>query len=491
MIWHLQQVWKHPRQIKTIVKLMLPGIALGIVLALFNVTNVFILGLYTNSSQISACAIGVQIYSIILFIFYSINGGANIYAGQLISVNQIERLKENTRLKIVLEVIACAFTCGLILIIGERQFITLFIGHASQNKAIINSAITYLHFLYPTVILFGLCDIFFWCFNLEKKMHIATLFATGACILNIIWSFILVAPTPHLGNQGIVGIGWAGIIANGLTVIALFIFVAIKQPIWAPGWRLWSISKWTYRRCLKGIGSILPGEILYPILILIQTSIILRLSNPQVYAGYNIVSVILELCYSANFGTVSAYPLLISKYLARNEFTLARENSKKVLGATSIFWIIGFVLLITGAAWYPQFYNISPLAKQVATYYLITNAFIFLCYGIAYQCYMLVRLGGKYLIVTMFCDVAINYGVGLPILFLVFYYSRNGTVIAYPFLSFFLIIPYIIQFICGVSLYYKGNWTRNAIGHHPGKNNPSPTPLAPIESPLATKWSDI
>lgn len=70
---------------------------------------------------------------------------------------------------------------------------------------------------------------------------------------------------------------------------------------------------------------------------MIQTAIILRLSNPQVYAGYNIVSVILDLCYSANFGTVSAYPLLISKYLARNDFKTAQENSKKVFGATSIF----------------------------------------------------------------------------------------------------------------------------------------------------------
>lgn len=463
MIWHFNQVWKHPHQIKQIVKLMFPGIILGIVLALFNVTNVFILGLYTNNYQISACAIGVQIYSIILFIFYSINGGANIYAGQLISVNKIERLQENTRLKIVFEFFSALFACGLILVIGERRFIGLFIGNNPASKMIIDNAVLYLHFLYPTVFLFGLCDIFYWCFNLEKKMHIATVFATGTAVLNIVFSFLFVAPIPHLGNQKIAGIGWAGIIANGVTVLGLLCLIIYQKPIWAPGWRLWSISKWTYKRCLKGIGSILPGEVLYPIYVLIQTAIILRLSNPQVYAGYNIVSVILDLCYSANFGTVSAYPILISKYLARNDFKTAQENSKKVFGATSIFWIIGFLILITGSAWYPSFYNLSPLAKKVATYYLITNAFIFLLYGIAYQCYMTARLGGRYLIFTMLVDVIINYCFGLPILFLIFHYSNHGTTIPYAYLSFFFIIPYIMQFVCGVTLIYKGNWLQNAI----------------------------
>ena len=66
---------------------------------------------------------------------------------------------------------------------------------------------------------------------------------------------------------------------------------------------------------------------------LIQTTIIIHLSNPDVFSGYNIVSVIVELTYSVNFGVVSSFAYLISNHLGRDEFKTAAENSKQLSGS--------------------------------------------------------------------------------------------------------------------------------------------------------------
>ena len=94
---------------------------------------------------------------------------------------------------------------------------------------------------------------------------------------------------------------------------------------------------------------------------------------------------------------------------------------------------------------------------------MVSSAFNFVLYGIAYQCYMMIRLGGRFLLVSSIADVGVTYGVSIPLIYVTFYYSQHGRVIAYELLSFFLLIPYTIHYLLGISLYYRLHWNVNAI----------------------------
>lgn len=463
MIWHLKYWKTKPKILWNILKLMTPAIVLGIVLTISNVVNVFILGISGNEAEINACSIGVQIFSVLIFVIYAISGGANIYAGQLMGTDNIERLKENTRYKMLAALTFAVVAIVVILAVGEHRFVTLFVPKTGETKAIIHYTIIYLHYLYAVIILFGIANICYWCLNLEKKMQTAMLIASLGAFLNVLLAVLLGSGVGRLQNLGINGIGIASVVANFLVVVILVIYIIIKKPLWAPGWRFWDISRWTYQKCAKGTLSILPGEVLYPIFVLIQTTIIIHLSNPDVFSGYNIISVIVELTYSVNFGVVSSFAYLISNHLGRDEFKTAAENSKQLSGSALLLWFFGFVIILSSAFWYPNLYNISASAQKVAFYYMVSSAFNFVLYGIAYQCYMMIRLGGRFLLVSSIADVGVTYGVSIPLIYVTFYYSQHGTVIAYELLSFFLLIPYTIHYLLGISLYYRLHWNVNAI----------------------------
>ena len=442
---------------------MTPAIILGIVLTISNVVNVFILGVSGNEAEVNACSVGVQIFSVLIFVIYAISGGANIYAGQLMGTENIARLKENSRYKIMAALIFAISAIVIILAVGERRFVTLFVPKTGATKQIIHYTIIYLHYLYAVIILFGIANIFYWCLNLEKKMKTAMIIASFGAGMNILLAVCLGSGIGHLKNLGITGIGIASVVGNFIVVAILLTYVIVKQPIWSPGWRFWDISRWTYKKCGKGTLSILPGEVLYPIFVLIQTTIIIHLSNDDVFSGYNIVSVIVELTYSVNFGIISSFAYLISNHLGRDEFKLAADNSRRVSGSSLMLWLLGFIIIFTGAFWYPNVYHISAEAQKVAFYYMLSSAFNFVLYGIAYQCYMMIRLGGRFLLISSFADVGVTYGVAIPIIYLSFYYSHHGQTIPYELLAFFLLIPYSIHYCLGVSLYYRLKWNVNAI----------------------------
>ena len=444
---------------KKIFILMAPLIIQFIFLSLSTIIDVFIIGNYSSEAAINAAAIGIQIFSIFFFIIISISSGANVYAGQYIGTKQYDKIRETGNFKVGVGFIVVTFILIIFVSIGVHRIVGWILhtssGQTAENRETIKQATTYLYFLLPVILLSVFNTPFYMSTSLTGKINISMMVAIFVVVLNAGLSFLFVVGM----HMNIMGIGLATLISKIISFFIIHIYIVIKKPIWRPNINIFKISKKVLKQCIHGSLGFCISELLYPIFLLLQTFVILKLANEHVYAGFNSVSYVLDLCFASFFGFYGALPFYISKKLGENKLEEARINSQKIIAVSFIITAISSILLFTGFFWYSKILTkLSPEGAQVASWCMLGNCVGIFFYGTALQKFAFLRSGGKTWTASL-SDIIPNYCIFLPAFYLLLFFQPLPPHIIFFIMPFF----FSVQFILGEIEYYFIKWNRKII----------------------------
>ena len=459
---YLKWIVKDWDSCKKILKLILPLTLQLFLLSLSSIVDVYVLGNYSSESSINALSIDIQIFSVLFFVLLSIITGSNIFSGQYLGTKEFNKLKETNNFKILLGFIITIIFIVVVFIIGPNNFINFLIsnkaGNTSQikeNKDTIAKAVKYFYYLLPTLFIIVLTTPFYMLTSFTNQIHVSLIIVGCAVVVNATISFVLV----KYYSLDIVGVGIANIVTRCFTLTCIIIYCIWKKPIWLPNLNFFKIRKDIWKKCILSSLGLLIGEIAFPVFLLLQSIIVAKVGNNNLFAGLNSVNYINDLFYSSFFGFYAAVPIFISKQLGEGKTELAKTNSEKIISVSLVILIISAIFMISGFFWYSKLLNnLSPEGAQIASWFLLGNGIAIIFLGLALQKLTFIKTG-NYTVIGSLTDVIPNYLLYLPVLFLLLYFKPM------PYKYIFLIVPLcnLVQYVVSTILYRYLKWNKKLV----------------------------
>lgn len=176
----------------------------------------------------------------------------------------------------------------------------------------------------------------------------------------------------------------------------------------------------------------------------------------DVLAGLNISNALCNLLNVAFIAMGNAVGIVIGQILGAKDFKRAKENSVMLMWFTAIICGILTVVLFIFSASFPEFYDTTDSAKNMAKWFIRITALFFPLQGFLNALYFTLRAGGKTLITFLFDSVFSWVACASCAYILAHYTGLNifGIYIAIQCMDF-------IKTAIGFAIFKKGIWISN------------------------------
>lgn len=458
MLRYCRWIKKDRQATNEILRIVIPGLIQGFILSLVNVVDVFVIGNLLPEKDLNGSSLGVQIFSLDIFMLFAVAIASNVYAGQLMHRDQ-KYLRQTTNFKILLSLAISVLWVVLILAVGQTNVLKIFFVNQnhSNSKAIIQSGVLYLDWILPAFLLVAITIPLTSTLNIFQKAHVGMWASLISAVVNAGLSVGLTFVTHDVSGAAI-----ATLISRFLEMSIVIGYLIVTKPKWLPTCKIWQINSWIAKKCAWAFLLVLPSELLYPIFLLLQTILIVQ-GSPDDYADIlaaaNIVIMALELFFSMMLGFYNCIPIFIGRHLGDNKVADAKVNAEKIMGINIVLISCLTIVFLSMFFWWSHlFTNLNANAMHIANFFILGQAVAFWFYANAVQVFSVLRSGGKQWLISL-CDQGPNYFLYLPLLFVLLRYSNL------PPAASLMIIPAtnIVQFIASQILFSKMNWSQNLV----------------------------
>ncbi len=409
---------------------------------------------------------GVAIVNQLIFVFnvtiFGALSGAGIFCAQFFGKQDVEGVQHCFRFKAYFTLLVLAAAWGIFMLFGEN-LISLYLhdsGDASTLKVTLDYAQNYLKIMLIGLLPFSLNQIY--ASTLRECGHIKLPMFSGiiAVIVNTVLNYILI-----FGKFGFPALG-----ANGAaiaTVISRFtecgitlIFTHIKkdQYYYANGfYDSFKIKPATAKQIFIKGTPLFINEFLW-------AAGTATISQSYSYRGLtavaatNITSTISNLFGIIYLAMGSVVAIIIGQLLGAGKKEEAIETNTKLLTlAVTVSAAIAIVMALCSRL-FPMAYNTEPAVRTLATYFILTNAFVLPAQTFCHTGYFSIRAGGKTGTALM-VDSGFMYFLAIPLSFVL---SRFTALPAAP-LYFTVQSMEFIKTIFIFILLKRKKWARNIV----------------------------
>lgn len=443
---NLKYAIKEPKIIGSIWVVMLPAFAQALLLSMANVLDLILIGSIlpgsnrsmVNGTQGATYFVGFALFSITAFAV-----AGNVYYGQFLKTNNKRKIKETTNFKLLSSLMVFLLFLVIFYSVGQSRLLNLLYSGSTtgfaQDRAY---GAYYLKWLMLATAPVIITSPLYATLNADKKAWVPLCNTIWSVGLNALFVYLLISGTGlHLGLKGV---ALGTLIARFIEIVTLCIYLAITRPGWLPSIKT-GISKWSFKKMTLAGLMIWPSEALYPLFGLLSTKVGIWAAP---YKGIELndwlsiqstTNVIGSLAFSLTVGCYAAVPYFVGSHLGRNEFQTARDNSKRVIGASFLAIMIVTLFIICSAFWYPYvfyrkvFYQnnqINNFYVYIAQLSIWSLSITFIIYACAVQMFTIVRSGG-YQIVVSLVDQLPWFCIYLPATYLLYRYCNQQTPIWY------------------------------------------------------------
>ena len=458
MLRYCAWIRKDRQATKEILKIVVPGLIQGFILSLVNVVDVFVIGNLLPQYALNGSSLGVQIFSLDIFMLFAVAIASNVYAGQLMKQN-VQHLRQTTNFKVLASFLISVAWVVLILAVGQERILKLFFVNQSSgdSHAIIQSGVLYLDWILGAFLLVAITIPLTSTLNIFGKAHVGMWASLISAVVNAGLSVGLTFVTHNVAGAAI-----ATLISRFLEMMIVIGYLAVTKPHWLPTLKIWQMNPWIVKKCAWAFLLVLPSELLYPIFLLLQTVLIVQ-GSPTHYsnilAAANIVIMALELFFSMMLGFYNCIPIFIGRHLGDDQVHDAKINAEKIMGINIVLISALTLVFLSMFFWWSHlFTRLNAPAMRIADFFILGQAVGFWFYANAVQVFSVLRSGGRQWLVSL-CDQGPNYLLYLPLLFILLRYTNIDP--AYSL----MILPAtnIVQFILSQILLHKMNWSQNLI----------------------------
>lgn len=459
---------------KNALKMMLPLVFQSIFIALTNILDTIFIAHY-NPEALTALGITNDLFILLIYSFWSVSSVGGIYTTQYLGKKNFVKVKETTKIKLILVLILAIFYFTLLSLIKESVIDFLLTLDASISIKSLEltgkAANDYLTIINYTTWFVGISLIFY------NSMYECG-YSWSPLVINFIVFLINLILDPifiKVLDWGVSGAAWATFIARVVELIIIISVMFYFKHIYVPDWKLWKTSWDLWKKVLRNFIFILLANALFAVSTFIQKMIILK----EGYKDYSYQAAILTfsiigLFYSFFNGYFVIIPYFIGRALGANKIKLAKEIFYKILMLGIILnGTIALIIIVIS----PFVFNFVKLQDHmedvvyVAKYYLAFQGIAFFFLSTSILLFNVLRIGGRNFISSVI-DILCTWVFIIALTWLAFFlFKRNLTDVEYEkqWISIsiwvFLIISLaeIIQLSILVIVFQKVKWANNLV----------------------------
>lgn len=401
----------------------------------------------------------IMVYNICIFGAVS---GSGLFTAQYFGKGDMEGVRNTFRFKL-LSVAALTVVGISIFIFFGKELISLYLSGSSDGgnlEMTLNYAWQYLLCLIPGLIPFmieqGYASTLRECGEtvLPMKAGIA------AVIVNVVFNYLLIFGKFGFPELGVMGAGLATSLARFVEagIIIIWAHTHVKEvPFVKSLYRTFKVPVHLVKEILKKGTPLLLNEAMWSggMAFLSQCY---SLRGLNVIAGFNITSTLFNMANVAILAIGTAIAIIIGQLLGANKIEEAIDKDNKLI-AFAIMMSVGIGLIVALIApFFPQLYDTTEAAKEVATRLMLLQALFFPSFAFMNSAYFTMRSGGKTFITFLFDSVFV-WVASVPIAFVCSRYTDMSV-----YMIFLLVnLADLIKIAIGAVMLKKRMWVQNIV----------------------------
>ena len=415
-----------------------------------------------GTEQMSGVAITNQLIFIYNLCIFGAAAGAGIFTAQYYGEQNHEGIRQTLRFKLIIGTLVTALAFAVFLIFGGNLIMAYLAGNSDGGDmaAAFVHAKDYLSIMLISFIPFMILQTYSGTLRECNETMLPMKAGIAAVIVNLALNYVLIYGKLGFPALGVKGAAIATVTARfaETAVVVIWLHTHKKEHPYAKG--LYR----TLRVPVKLLKSFFPKSLSLMI-------------NEGLWAGG---AAVLALCYSSRglntisglniantlynvFSVVfialgSAISIIVGQLLGAGKFEEAKKTDTKLIAFAVVSCALLAFVLAGFAPFFPQIYNTTTEAKQIATHFLLAQAAFMPVSAFMNAAYFTLRSGGK-TILTLVFDSVFMWCASVPVAFIISNFTGVSAV------TIFIAVQgvEILKCVVGGIMVKKGIWVQNIV----------------------------
>ncbi len=415
-------------------------------------------------SQGTEAIVAVSVSGQLMFVFwlalFGALSGPGIFGAQYYGKGNIKGVQDVFRLKLW-ESLIVGLIGALIFLLFDNFFIGLYMQGQSEDIDVtltVKLAKEYLRIMLVSIPFIAITQVYATSLRETDESFKPMIAGIISVAADVVFNYLLIYGNFGFPKLGVAGAAWATVIARIVEFVVLIIWahIAREKHFFLKGiYRTLRIKNISVMPIVKKGIPIMLNEFLWAGSIAFMTQCY-SVRGLDVLAGLNISNALCNLLNVAFIAMGNAVGIVIGQILGAKDFKRAKENSVMLMWFTAIICGILTVVLFIFSASFPEFYDTTDSAKNMAKWFIRITALFFPLQGFLNALYFTLRAGGKTLITFLFDSVFSWVACASCAYILAHYTGLNifGIYIAIQCMDF-------IKTAIGFAIFKKGIWISN------------------------------
>jgi putative MATE family efflux protein len=394
---------------KGLFTLAVPIMLQNLINSFVNVLDTVMIG-RLGTVEIAAVGLGNQFFFLFNMFLFGICSGGAIFTAQFWGKRDIQGIRKNTGVCLVLALgTAALFTLAVVF------FPEAILGVYSRDPAVIRAGAAYLHTLAPSFFPYAVSFVFILVLRSIERVRLPMVSSIIALVINLILNYLFIFGFGPIPALGVVGAAIATVCARYTEMIILVaVSYGRKYAMAGPVREFLGFNAPFFQRFLRIALPVIFNEMIWSLGVTTQ-NIILARTNTDAIAAFNITNTVSQLTWVVFIGLGNGVGVLIGNKIGEGAEDTARDYASRItrfapLGAALI------ALILIPLSWLlPVLFNVTPnvIGIAAAMFIILACSYPFRAFNMT----MIVgvcRAGGD----TVFCvvyDLAFMWLVSLPL----------------------------------------------------------------------------
>lgn len=402
--------------------------------------------------ELSAAAIGNNLFFILMVLMFGLAGGSNILISQYWGKGDVKSIHK------ILSLMYRGCLIITSIFIGIAMFIpSVFIKLYTSDIRVIEAGSSYLRIVAIGYIFYAITNCTIMILRSVKTVKISLVVYTASLIVNAFFNWVFIFGNLGSPTLGVKGAAIATVMARVTEFIIVMCFmIFFENKINLKVKHLLKVDKVMLKDYVSNCTPVLFNELLWSSGATMISIIIGRLGTETVAAN-SISNVVFNFVTVFIFGLSNATAVIIGNTIGEGENEKAKEYARTI-GVLSILMGLmaaGVICIIKPIV--VDFYNVSELTKSIAMEIMSVTSIIVIFQALGINLMMGVLRGGGDAKFVLINDIIFMWLVAIPLGFVA------AFVLEWPVAAVFFIVKSdeIIKSIISVVRVLSGKWVRN------------------------------
>ena len=410
---------------------------------------------------------GVTIVNQFIFVFnlliFGAISSAGIFTAQFHGLGDTVGKRNTFRFKLIIVTVA-TLLCMVLFLCFDDQLVSLFLHESDQQgdlELTLKYGKEYLAVIVWGFIPFALSQAYGSTLRETGKPAIPMIASIAAVVVNLVFNYILI-----FGHLGAPALGVAG--AAIATVLSRFVELAVIA-VWTQShkkhadfivgaYKSLAIPRTLVRSIVVRGLPLMVNELLWAAGVTF-TNQCYSLRGIGVVAALNISTTISNVFNVVYMALGVAISIVVGNLLGAGKLEEAKDTDRKMITFSALCAVgVGLVLVALSSV-FPQMYNTTDEAKQIAAYMIIVYSMIMPAHAFANAAYFTLRSGGQVLITVLF-DSVYMWVIVVPIAAILGHFTNMNIYWLYLACQSLE----VVKAVFGLALVKHGSWVKQLVG---------------------------